>query len=277
MDGRFDAMRAFPLRVGLFLKETSSYLTESLFHDFMAALRADVRRPQAGALRIQAYSSRILSAAGIEVVVEGREHLSCLDAGGMIVSNHTSFWDVLLIANVHATHFITSVEVKQTPLIGYLAAAGGSFFVDRRNRAKLSDEIPQIARALRQGLTIGLFPEGTTSDGTSILPFKRSLFRSLKTCSVPIVPLAISFQTREGQPLPLHEAERIFYYGEHVLTRQLLRTFLGQGVRAVMRFAEPLLPEQFPQEAIHEDRLHTYLCDETRRRMLALHQPVVRE
>ncbi len=105
---------------------------------------------------------------------------------GLVVSNHLSTVDVLVLAAIHPSLFVTSMEVKQQWGLGWICRSAGCLFVNRRNKSQIQHEIREIQNALMLGTSVVVFPEGTSTDGSSVLPFKASLFQAAIQAEVPI-------------------------------------------------------------------------------------------
>jgi len=97
---------------------------------------------------------------------------------GLMVSNHISYIDVLVLAAIQPSLFITSVEVKNSLGLGWIVKVAGCLFVERRSRAFLGAETKEIRKAIWGGTPVVLFPEGTTSEGKDILTCRPALFQS---------------------------------------------------------------------------------------------------
>ncbi|MEG3092700.1 lysophospholipid acyltransferase family protein [Sphingomonas sp. PB1R3] len=102
----------------------------------------------------------------------------------MIAANHLSWMDILLLAGTSGTRFVAKAEVADLPLVGWLASLNHTLFVERGDRLGVGDQIATIRAALSDGRPLAVFPEGTTGDDLSILPFKPALFAAL----VPPLP-----------------------------------------------------------------------------------------
>lgn len=96
----------------------------------------------------------------------------------LVLCNHLSYTDVIAISSVFPSVFVTSVEVRDSAFVGMMSNLGGSVFVERRNREHIEKEIAEITRALKEGLNVVIFPEATSSNGETVLPFKRSLLKA---------------------------------------------------------------------------------------------------
>ena len=166
------------------------------------------------------YAAPILWVARLRV-----EFTGALERQGnyLIVSNHLSYIDVLAIARRYPSVFITSMEVYQDPLLGIICRAAGCVFVERRSRSLLQDEIATIADALKDGFDVVLFPEGTTTAGDKILPFRKSLMEAATLAGVNILPLCLNYRSVNGQPVSENTKNAVFYYGDDTFLPNLMR------------------------------------------------------
>ena len=104
--------------------------------------------------------------------------LATLEVGegaGLTVSNHLTYLDVLAYGAVRPFLFVAKSEVRRWPLLGTLASLGGTIYVDRDRGLQVADATLEIEQALRDGISVLLFPEGTSSNGSSVLPFRSPL------------------------------------------------------------------------------------------------------
>jgi len=168
-------------------------------------------------------SKLMLRLLGVRVHVKHRDRLPESGAACLVVANHLSYIDVLVIASVVPSLFITSVELGNTPVLGMLARLGGSIFVERRKATKLRQEIPIISHALRAGLRVTLFPEGTTSNGSRVQPFKNSLFHTAILAQTDILPLCLRYIGVNGKALNVSNRDSVFYYGDASFFRHFPR------------------------------------------------------
>ncbi len=167
---------------------------------------------------------------GIHLHVRDHEHFQRKATGLLIVSNHVSYIDVLIIASLAPSIFITSVELGSTLFLGLLARLGGSLFVERRNISGLKKEITMIAGALEDGLPVSLFPEGTTSNGERVQPFKKSLFDAAVSAGTDILPVCIRYTNVNSQRITSASRDSVFYYGETAFSQHLPRLLALRSV-----------------------------------------------
>lgn len=117
--------------------------------------------------------------------------------GKLIICNHQSWVDVIVLFTRYPALFITSREIGETPFLGQITRLAGCFFVERRKELRTPEmaleEMRQMRRRLSEGFNIFLFPEGTSSDGTSLLPFKAHFFQLAIEAKVFVQPLVIKY------------------------------------------------------------------------------------
>ncbi len=134
----------------------------------------------------------VVAAAGIELVVKGRENLWS-KRPAVFIFNHQSSADVFIVSKLirkDATG-IAKKELKNMPVIGQLMMAAGVIFIDRKNREKAIEAMKPAVEALKQGTSIIIFPEGTRSKDYKLGPFKKGAFHLAMQAKVPIVPVVI--------------------------------------------------------------------------------------
>jgi len=159
------------------------------------------------------FSKLALALLGIRVQVARGERLHANRGGHLVVSNHLSYVDVLIISSLVPSVFITSVELKRTFLLGALAWFGGCLFVERRKPSGLKREIKDIAHVLGQGFPVVLFPEGTTSNGDRVQQFKKALFDAAASTSSDIHPFCLRYTKINGESVTTRNRDAVFYYG----------------------------------------------------------------
>lgn len=116
-----------------------------------------------------------------------------------LVSNHLSYADVWVLFSQLNCTFIAKSEVRKWPIIGFILETSGILFVDRDRRGDVARVNNEISRHLTKSQGIVLFPEGTTSAGAEILPFKSSLFQYPATEELPVHCVSVSYETPKGE------------------------------------------------------------------------------
>jgi 1-acyl-sn-glycerol-3-phosphate acyltransferase len=143
------------------------------------------------------WSRKLVRILGVDTRVEGTVPAPG-EIGAMIAANHVSWVDVFFVSSVRPTRFIAKSEVRDWPVAGWIAERAGTLFV-RRARRRDTARINEIVHAaLSQGDYVGLFPEGTTTDGDRLLRFHSSLFEPAVANNAHVHPLAIRYEHEDG-------------------------------------------------------------------------------
>ena len=137
----------------------------------------------------------MLHAIGLELHVEGE----AIAPGALIVANHVSWLDVLVLASRAPAVFVAKSEVRCWPAIGWLAERGETLFLRRASGRSLLQVKNRIAGLLLEGRSAVIFPEGTTSDGAGVLPFRSGLLQAAVDGGRPVQPIAIAYRDGEGR------------------------------------------------------------------------------
>jgi lyso-ornithine lipid O-acyltransferase len=167
----------------------------------------------------------VLRRLGIEIVYDGPQ-----PRAGLIVSNHLSYLDILLHAAIGPRVFVSKSEVRAWPGFGALAACGGTIFIERGKRSSAAEVALKIEYALRAGVTVVFFPEGTSTDGSTLLPFHSFLFEPAVLAEAPVTAAAIGYQANDA------EESELCYYGDIHFVPHLLETMGRKEVRGRIRF-----------------------------------------
>ena len=195
-----------------------------------------VRTGREGAIWIHRWCRRIVRALGIDFAVYGD-----LPRDGAVVCNHLSYLDILLMSAAGPAVMVAKREVRSWPLLGWLTAQAGTVYVERGGGPVTYPAVNAAMRkAYASGLPVVFFPEGTTTDGSGVLPFRRGLFHSVLNEQVPLRVAAIAYAMRTpcgGASV----ADDVCWWGDATFAPHLLR-FLGlRGISAQIEFGEELV------------------------------------
>ena len=186
--------------------------------------------PSSRAVIVRAWFLLMQKLIGIRILQRGVIGKHCL------VSNHISYLDIVVIGGQSNITFVAKSEVAKWPVVGYLSKIAGTIFIERKRTetAKQRDELECLIESGRQ---ICVFPEGTSSDGSEVIPFKSSLFQPLinlsKSQTIRVQPVSISYlRYSDGGPLNPDDASLFPWTGEDTLIRHLWQVlrFPGFGV-----------------------------------------------
>jgi 1-acyl-sn-glycerol-3-phosphate acyltransferase len=161
------------------------------------------------------------------------QSVGAIPSSGLLVCNHLSYIDILALASLAPAMFVAKREVKSWPVMGLLAQLGGTLFIDRQRRTHVGEVNGEIQTALKDGALVILFPEGTSSDGKTILPFKSSLLEPATQQKHPLAVGHIQYSLADGNP-----GEEVCYWGDAVFFPHLLNLLSKRSVRATVQFQQ---------------------------------------
>lgn len=183
---------------------------------------------------------------------------------GLLVANHLSYLDVLVLGASAPGTFVCKREVSSWPLIGSLLRQARTLFVDRSSRRDASRLALELGARSYDELVI-LFPEGTTSPGTEILPFHSALLGSWSQGGRSIQPAALGYRTAAGDA-----AERVSFCGESSFVPHLFHLLGRRDIEAKLVFGPPLIAQTDRKHLakqlerlvrqLHEDRIAPWQC-----------------
>lgn len=170
------------------------------------------------------------------------------DGPVFFVCNHASYLDVVVLGAQLDGRFVAKAEVARWPVIGALSGLQGTIFVDRRTQGARS-QADELRQALEGGASLVLFPEGTSSDGNRVLPFKSTLFAAADAViggvEVRVQPVTVAYSRHRGLPMERRMRPYFAWYGDMTLVGHLW-TCLGLGGAGVdVIFHEPVQLSSF--------------------------------
>ncbi len=179
---------------------------------------------------VQQWSQGMLDVLGLQLRIEGQ----LLRQGPlMLVCNHISWLDIAVLhAAVHC-RFISKDDIRDWPMLGTLASGGGTLYISRASRRDALRVVHQMAQALQQGDVLAFFPEGTTGDGSTVLPFHANLLQAAITAEAPVQALGLRFEDAASSVPSFAPC----YVGDESLLDSAWRTVCAPPLRAVLRCA----------------------------------------
>ncbi len=181
------------------------------------------------------WSRRLLHLCGVQLRVSGKAPAFADGTGGLLVANHVSWLDIFALLACVDVRFVAKSDIRAWPVLGWVVARSGNLFIDRRNRQHTAQVTGQVNRALAEGKTVAVFPEGTSTDGQMVRPFKSSLFQAAIDSRRPVWPVLIHFPHVDGG---CHTA--LAYYGEMNLWQSLRQVLASRDSRVDVHFLSPL-------------------------------------
>jgi 1-acyl-sn-glycerol-3-phosphate acyltransferase len=158
----------------------------------------------------------------------------------LVVSNHLTYLDVVVMAAYFPSVFITSREIQKTPVLGWITDLGGCAYVDRKNKSRLPEEIAEIADIIKTGLNVVIFPEATSTNGEQILLFRRPLYNCAIEAGVPVLPLAIKYLTLDGEEITSKTRDAVCWYGDMTFFPHLVGLTKFNEITVQLEFLTPI-------------------------------------
>ena len=206
--------------------------------------------------RIKNWCQKLLKILEINLQLSG---FDSLPSGGILfASNHISWLDIMVINAAMPVRFVAKSEVKQWPIFGYLADQLNTLYIQRNNRGDVSKMVGQLINALNKGESICIFPEGTSSDGLTVLPFRSNLFEAVINSNSNCMPLAITYKdsmTRQQSIAPA-------YFGEINLIKSIKNIVNSSPIDVFISVID----------VTNTNRTRKELCDEVWKKVNQMHQ-----
>lgn len=182
------------------------------------------------------WSRALLGILNIEVVREGK--LPDHDAvNTMFVGNHISWIDIHALNSVRAVRFISKADVKKWPVFGWLAKKCNTLFIEREQKKDAVRVIEEATASLKHGDCLCYFPEGTTTDGSHLLPFKGSLMQAPINAGATIWPFAIYYPSHDGGP-----NVEMAYAGDTTLIASIWQIVSLNNPKVILTFLPQISP-----------------------------------
>jgi 1-acyl-sn-glycerol-3-phosphate acyltransferase len=194
--------------------------------------------PFAGSSRrrelVRRWSARLLRILRVEARFHGVTGAG-LPGNLLIVANHVSWLDIFVLLSMQPARFIAKAEVRRWPVVGALSARVGTLFVERERRRHAHSVNREAAQALARGDVVAVFPEGTTTDGTTLLPFKASLLQPIVDAGGHVQPIAIRYRDAAGA-----WTDAPAYVGETTVGESFWRLTAERRLVAELHLAAPI-------------------------------------
>lgn len=244
--GNLPGSRRHPVRTGFRVAWLGGELV-------LAALRfgADFLSPHSGpAANVRARwlhrcSRRFLRVFQVEIKVAG-----LIPTNGLLVCNHLSYLDILVLGALTPAVFVAKAEVRGWPILGWFARLAGTVFVQRERRSDVTRVNDELQAALESGAVVVLFPEGTSSGGHMVLPFKSSLLEPATQPGQRLWAGCIRYALEDGDP-----AEEVCYWRDMTLFPHLINLLSKRAITATVSLAE--VHERSPCRKELARRLHS--------------------
>lgn len=180
---------------------------------------------------IRRWSRKFLLLSGVQLRRVGRP-----PSAGLIVMNHISWLDVIVLNSVAPSRFVSKAEVAHWPLVGYLCTKSGTLYIERNRKTAARRTNQLITDALARGERVAVFPEGTTTSGDHLLPFHAALLQPAIAGAGVTHPAALRYLDTRGE-----RSRAVSYVGDETLIGSIWQLLGAKRVIARLEFgrAEP--------------------------------------
>ncbi|HTZ18899.1 MAG TPA: lysophospholipid acyltransferase family protein [Dissulfurispiraceae bacterium] len=186
------------------------------------------RKARAAATGAMLWAKTMCRIFGVRVVT----NLPPAEGGVFTVCNHISYLDIFVLGSLRPSSFLSKHEVRGWPLIGLLASLGGTVFVNRESKRTAVDSIKKIRQKIEEGIAVIIFPEGTTSNGKRIMPFKSAFFKVPASMNIPVAPASIRYAPEIS--------DKVAWYGDMELAPHFWQIIGVRRIDAVLHFGPPV-------------------------------------
>lgn len=199
------------------------------------------KRPLSNSFWIVAWwHRRLCRIFGLRVRFDGMR----VDGSALLVANHVSWLDIPLLGALLPMQFVAKQEVRDWPLLGWLAAQAGTLFIKRGGRNAAQSVIDDMVARLTVGRSIMLFPEGTTTTGRGVRRFHSRLFGAAIQSQVMVQPIAIRY-LHKGRPHPV-----VPFVGEADLISHIHNLLKVDDIEVRLCYMPPLNAQEFSRKTL---------------------------
>lgn len=215
-----------------------SAVADYLWHVWLPDRGRDYR---ARAAWMQRQAQKLLRLLNLNVAFVGET-----PARGMLVCNHLSYLDIVVLGAAQPMVFVAKSEVSRWPLIGFLTRCAGTLFIDRRRKSAVMELSRAMEPVAHQGVPLALFPEGTSSDGAAVLPFHPPLLQPAVTNHWPVSPAWIGYRLEDGSV-----ADEVCYWRDMTLLPHFLNLLSKAAIQATVAYGPPIQPGADRKQLAH--------------------------
>ena len=191
---------------------------------------------------------------GIKVTVAGDE--GQLERGGyVIIANHVSYVDGIVLGSIFPILFVSKREVKNWPIVGQWNVLCGTIFINRQRKGLVGALIRELTRKLKQEANILLFPEGTSTNGEKMLPFQTvPLAAPLRSRSI-IVPVTVTYKAIDEQPVTTANRDGVYWYGDMEFVTHFWNLLALRSVEALVTIQPRIECFHYPDNSAGRKKL----------------------
>ena len=184
---------------------------------------------------IQFWCKKLLSIFEIKVAIKGEEAFLFNQKKYLLVSNHISWLDIIVIQSIKPSIFVAKSDVASWPLFGWVAHMTGTIFIKRDKVSDIKKALKKIKRRLVKR-SVCIFPEGTSTNGRYVLPFKSNLFQSSIDSNRAILPICLLYKDDSAY------TDKVAFVGDMSLVDSIMKIKKEKRIKAVVDVLQPIKP-----------------------------------
>jgi 1-acyl-sn-glycerol-3-phosphate acyltransferase len=195
-----------------------------------------IRRPQTRAARaewLHSFSATLLRRLGIAARQRGT-----YPASGVVISNHMGYLDIISFAALHRCVFVSKSEIAAWPVIGWMTTMSGTVYVQRGRGGSAERAKSDLRSVAEENVPIVFFPEGTSSDGGSVLKFRTGLLYDCVVDGQPITPACVRYRLTQDNGPGVAVGNRVAYWDDTPLALHIFRLLGLRGIEIEIAFAD---------------------------------------
>ena len=221
----------------------------------------------------QLFDCCLLWIMNIKTKVLGPHTLFSSDGqGAFLVSNHLGYVDGLVLGALFPVVYVGKAEMKKWPLIGLMSEISGTIFIDRQKKNHIAEYIEVMAGVLQGGANILFFPEGTSTNGEMLLPFKSSFFEAPLMTAAPVAPISLIYRSIDGAPVTKENRDSVYWYGDMTFADHLFRLLFFDRIEVEVKIHPPIILKETQDKNALRKRL-SELANEAIRKDIYLIKP----
>jgi 1-acyl-sn-glycerol-3-phosphate acyltransferase len=184
---------------------------------------------------IQFWCKKLLSIFEINVELRGLEDCLINQKKYLLVANHISWMDIIVIQSIKPSIFVAKADVASWPLFGWVAQMTGTIFIKRDKVSDIKKALKKMKRRLIKR-SVCIFPEGTSTNGRYLLPFKSNLFQSSIDTNSSILPLCLRYEQNNIY------SDKVAFIDEMSLVDSIIKIKGEKNIKAVVEVLQPIRP-----------------------------------
>ncbi len=206
----------------------------------------------------QFFSQLMLKAYNIKLIcknpIEANEN-------SLVIGNHMGFIDIVCLQTIQASAFITSTEMKSTPVLGQIAILGAVVFVNRNNRSNIQDELKDIILVLKQGFRVVLYAEARASNGEQVLPFKKTLMTAAAFADVPIRPYIFNYRKINNREIKFSDRDSLCWYDDNGFVSAIWKSLKIKQLECEIEFLPLVKTKPEDDRTVVSEKIHLMISE----------------